>query len=161
MLAVTLNMIRKGDQSALLTVYSQEHGRISFLVFGAFSRKANKACYEPFTLVDISYTPQPNRDIQTLTSISLAYIPKDSTNVPRHCVRMYAAELVSEVIRYPEKDDALFGFLSSFAVQIDTAEDITTLPVAFRTQLAVLLGFDPSCPPFPTTQSEIILREIL
>lgn len=142
--AIVLSYRRHNDKSSILQVYSASVGRMALLVYG------NK--YHPQALdeVELTYDKQPNRDMQTLKTLSLhpsspsssssASSSSSSSSLTSHCIRLFVAEVLCSLFRHEMQDEQVYRFLQTTIEDIDHAPDPENAHLRFLLGVSQLLG---------------------
>lgn len=120
---------------------------MAYMVYGAGGKKRGEiyAATEPFSLVEIEATHAVGRDIQTLNSVSMKYVPKQTlTDFRRRAVSVFLAETVYRTMRHPEPDEVLFDFFASAVRGLDEASDPENFHLRFLLHYTRFLGIMPS-----------------
>lgn len=122
---IILHTVKYGDNSLILTVYTEKFGRQSFIVNSArSSRSRNKAGFlQPLFIVDLEIYLKKHRDLQRIKEIKLSSpflsIPFD---VVKTTQAMLIAEVLYKVIVEEEHNPEMFRFLESSLVFFDLME---------------------------------------
>ena len=144
---IVLGHTRFSDSSIIVRALSQQHGRISLMVYGFGGKSRSKlGAFHPMALLDVVYSYKPDRDIQKLTEYRPApNLVSCTADLRKSSILMFMAEVVGKSIREETEDDAQFEFIDT-SVQI--LEQIQTglqfFHLAFMVKLSRVLGFFPS-----------------
>ena len=98
--AIVLNITRYSDTGSVVHLYTADHGRMQFVVYG----NKLKGLLRPLNIIEYTSTRRNNAPTQmgTLSSASLLYTPKRLTiEVQRQCVAMFIAEVLASTLRHP------------------------------------------------------------
>lgn len=136
--AIVLSLIRHRDNAFLLRLYTRDQGLVQYLVYG----NRYRSYLRPLALVEVTSYLRPERDIQTLQSVSLRFIPKQLTeDIQRQCIAMLITETLIRVLRHPMADEAVFLYLESAVHELDTTDLLADFPYRFLCRLSELLGY--------------------
>jgi DNA repair protein RecO (recombination protein O) len=122
---IILHTVKYGDNSLIMTVYTEKFGRQSYIINSArSSRSKNKAgLLQPLFIVDLEVYLKTHRDLQRIKEIKLSSpflsIPFD---VVKSTQVMLIAEVLYKVIVEEEYNPELFRFLESSLVFFDLTE---------------------------------------
>ncbi len=144
---IILHTVKYGDNSLILTIYTEKFGRQSYMVNSARnSRSRNKAgLLQPLFIVDLEVYLKTNRDLQRIKEMKLTSpflsIPFD---VVKTTQAMLIAEVLYKVIVEEEHNPELFHFLESSLVFFDLMETgKTDFHIWFLSHLTEYLGILP------------------
>lgn len=147
--AVALRTVRHNDRSSIMTAYTAEAGRVSFLMpsgNGAESRR-RRALTMPLSLFEAVADVRPGRDIHTLRDLRpMAGIVVDpASNAVRATVAMFVAEVLGIVTREGDADHALWTLIVDTATSLSRASGrcLANFPHAFLVRLADVVGIAP------------------
>ncbi|MCQ2345478.1 MAG: recombination protein O N-terminal domain-containing protein [Paludibacteraceae bacterium] len=136
--AIVLGMTQHSDNSSVVSLYTRENGRMQYVVYG----HKWKSTLALLNIVEITTKQLPNREIGTLQTVALNYIPHQlPSDVRRQCIAMFIAEALIHTLRLPLADLALYDYLRDFIIRLDTSEQIETLPNEFMIRFSELLGY--------------------
>lgn len=146
--AIVLSLQKHSDKASILHTYTRAYGRMNFIVYGAGSRRKSAAQFAPLSVVELSFDLQPTREIQTLSDISLRFIPQHD-DMLRQCLRMYVAEVIYRCIHHPLMDEQVYDYVDQVARDIDTSSVVAGddesrlvhLVQEFTQHLSELLGY--------------------
>lgn len=146
--AIILNAKKYSDKAIIVTVYSMQFGRTSYLVYGMNNKKSSfrPAFSQALTLVDIDVVHSPKKDIQSIKDIRIAH---PFSGIPFHPVRNSLALFVSEIIyrtlQHSEPDEDLYQFLESSITELDVCSSgLANFHLVFLLKLSRYLGFVPN-----------------
>lgn len=137
--AIVLNTTRYSDTGSIVHLYTAEHGRMQYVVYG----NKLKGFLRPLNIIDFTYTRRNNAPTQigTLSSASLLYTPKRITiDIQRQCVAMFIAEILASTLRHPMSDKPLYDWLCKVIQHLDQDDEISNLHLQFMINYASLLG---------------------
>jgi len=144
---IVVQQVRYSDTSLIVKIYTESSGMVSFMVRGAFKQGARfrPALFMPLNLIEIVYTPKPNKDLQFLDDLSIyQHLLQLRTNMQKNAIVLYVSELLGKTIREHEVNPALFGFLFSSVQWLELVEgDFRDFHLYFSLELTRFLGFYP------------------
>ena len=145
---IVLHSLKYGDTGLITTIYTELHGRLSFMMQGTHGKKsAVKAnLLRQFSLLEMEVDFKAGRDLQRVKELkihtpfqSIPYEIAKSTQV------LFLAELLNKVLREEEAHPELFEFIFSSLLIFDLMEDgIGNFHLIFLLQLTRFLGFAPT-----------------
>jgi DNA repair protein RecO (recombination protein O) len=146
---IILHSLKYGDSSTIITVYTLEFGRVSYLVHGVNRKKSatRSAFFQPLSLVNMEVTHQPAKELQYIKEIRLKYV---FTSIPynqiKNSIALFLAEVLYRTLRRIEVDERLYYFIESSIQTLDTCTvSMSNFHLIFLLKLSRYLGFEPNC----------------
>ena len=137
--AIVLNIARYSDTGSIVHLYTAEHGRMQYAVYG----NKLKGVLRPLSVIEYTSTRRNNAPTQmgTLSSASLLYpLQRLTIDVQRQCVAMFVAEVLASTLRHPMSDQPLYEWLCEVIQHLDQDEEISNLHLRFLLDYATYLG---------------------
>lgn len=137
--AIVLNITRYSDTGSIVHLYTAEHGRMQYAVYG----NKLKGVLRPLSIIEYTSTRRNNAPTQigTLSSASLLYpIQRLTIDVQRQCVAMFVAEVLASTLRHPMTDQPLYEWLCEVIQHLDQDAEISNLHLRFLLDYATYLG---------------------
>lgn len=137
--AIVLNIARYSDTGSIVHLYTAEHGRMQYAVYG----NKLKGVLRPLSIIEYTSTRRNNAPTQigTLSSASLLYpLQRLTIDVQRQCVAMFVAEVLASTLRHPMSDQPLYDWLCEVIQHLDKDEEISNLHLRFLLDYATYLG---------------------
>ncbi len=144
---ILLHSIRYGENSLIVTLYTEQFGRQAFMVQSAKGKKArNKtSLLQPLFLLDLIVYYKQSREIQRIkefktyeTFRSIPFEIKKSTQA------LFLAEILYKLLREEESNPALFHFCEEALLFLDrTDQGIANFHLYFLSRLTGFLGILP------------------
>lgn len=145
---IILHQIKYSDSQSIVSIYTREFGRMSYMVRGTNRKKSitRPALLQPLSIVEIDVTHNPKKDIQNIRDIRVAVpfyqIPYDPV---KNCLALFMAEVLHKTLKHSESDEDLYNFIENSVSQLDRCEKgIGNFHLVFMTGLARQLGFAPN-----------------
>ncbi len=143
--AVILSMLPYRESSAIVTLYTNEYGRVNGIAKGVRKRSKNSLPLERGFLIDLILYIKQGRDLHTLADINICdYYPGIRGDLYNTAIRDAAFELLLKSVMASESHPELFSLLQQFLLSLQTT-DITENRFAllwnFYMKTAELLGF--------------------
>lgn len=141
--AIILRVIDYQESSKILTVLSEEHGKIALIAKGAKKPK-NKltGILEIGAVLDVVYYYKQSRGVQTLTEASIHYSTDSFRKDFERAAILYSTlELLSQLLHEHEVNEPIFTFALNFIEWLGDAEE--TYPSVFpyvQIRLAEITG---------------------
>jgi len=147
-IGIVLHSIKHTDSSTIITVYTQQFGRVSYMVHGANKKKSvvRSALLQPLSIVEMDVLHTPGRDIQRIKDIRMEHLFSSIPFDPlKNSLALFISEILYRTLRQTEPDDSLFLFLENSIQQLDyCAAGIANFHLVFLLKLTRYLGFEPN-----------------
>ena len=137
--AIVLNITRYSDTGSIVHLYTAEHGRMQYAVYG----NKLKGVLRPLSIIEYTSTRRNNAPTQMgiLSSASLLYpLQRLTIDVQRQCVAMFVAEVLASTLRHPMSDQPLYEWLCEVIQHLDQDEEISNWHLRFLLDYATHLG---------------------
>lgn len=146
--AIVLRTIPYSDKASIATLYTREYGLVAYMVYGLNSKKSSvrSSCFIPLSIIDITASHYPNRNIQQLKEAKVCHSLADIHCHPlKNALAMFIAELLFKSLKYPESEANLYDFLQDAILKLDGQQSsVANFHLVFMTQLSFFLGFSPN-----------------
>ena len=146
--AIVLSHKKIRDNAVLLTLYTEELGRESFLLYGAGSKRGGKgfSLLHPLSLLSVEATLKNGKELNVIKEIKCLHPLLDSISNPyKSSILFFLAEMLTNVLRTNESDKLLFQFLQESVLCLNDMErGVCNFHIAFLVRLASLMGFSPN-----------------
>lgn len=146
--AIVLNAIKFQDTSLIVKCYTKE-GIKSYLLKGILSKntkskKLKTAFFQVFTLLDI-VANHNNKGKLNYIKEAQVYYPFHSlnTNIYKSSIVIFLAEILTNVLREEEENIALFNYLETSFIYLETHNETKNFHLLFLLNLTKYLGFFP------------------
>jgi DNA repair protein RecO (recombination protein O) len=147
---IVLHTLKYGDSSLIVTLYTEQFGRLSCIINATRGAKArNKsAVIQPLFLLELEIYLKKSRELQRVKELKLCRpyvsIPYD---VGKSGQVLFLAELLFKIIREEEANPDLFSFLEETLFYLDSLkEGSVNFHVWFLAHLTGLAGIYPDLP---------------
>lgn len=149
--AIVLHRQPYTDKGHVVHLYTQSDGRMAVLAHCGKHTTTRAALIQPLQLLDLIIDVQPHRNVQYIRESRPATIFRTIGNRPEtNAVALFLAEVLYRTLRLPQADTALFNFLYSSILYLDTHDNIANFHLVFLMKLAHHLGFFPNLSQFDT-----------
>lgn len=145
---IILHSIKYSDSSTIITVYTSQFGRVSYMVHGINKKKSvcRAAYLQPLSIVEMDVVHASGKDIQRIKDIRVLYpfagIPFDPI---KNAIALFLSEMLFRTLRQAEPDEKLFLFLENSIQQLDCCEaGISNFHLVFLVKMTRYLGFEPN-----------------
>lgn len=147
--AFVLRRIRYGESSLIVSLFSDERGKLSVIAKGARSNKSKSgmaSVLEPLNLIEAEVYFKATREIQL---IGKADIIADFSGIKSDLDRMETAAKIlrtlDSLIHSDEPNHAVWKAFEDTLRRIDisTAENLQSISLAFKARILSALGYEP------------------
>jgi len=120
--AIVLNHLRYGDNSLIVDLYTENMGRQTIFVKGAFNKKSpvRSAFFQPLHIIETDLHHRANRQMQRISNVQMYYpfqnIPCDPK---KSCIALFIAEILYKTLKEEETNKELFVFLLNTIQTLD------------------------------------------
>ena len=144
--AIALGRVRYSDRHDIISFYSLERGRITFLHPTPTSGRKRRAMpVMPLSLVEINANIHQNREIQQPGKISLTHPLSGIYMDPlKNCMAIFLGDFLNRLLREASRDKAMWEFLKYSVLEFERARRGTpNFHIAFPTMLSRYAGIMP------------------
>ena len=145
---IILHTTKYSDSATIATVYTQQFGRMAYLVYGVNKKKSacRAALLQPLSIVEIEAKHTPGKDIQQVSEMRMKH---QFTGIPfnpiKNSLALFLNEVLFKTLRQTEPDENIFLFLENSILQLDYCETgIQNFHLVFLQKLTRYLGFEPN-----------------
>ncbi len=143
---IVLHQIKYGDSSRIVHIYTENYGRLVFMVKG-FGKKSRfkRAFFQPLTLLDLDIYFKPDRNLQQIKEVHINYpFLTISGNIQKTSITLFLSEVLSKTIPEEESNPDLFKYLFDAIRYLDEKENISgNFHLFFLVRLTRFLGISP------------------
>jgi DNA repair protein RecO (recombination protein O) len=143
--AVVLKSVDYQESSKIITVLSEQHGKIALIARGAKLPKSKLAgLIEIGNILDVVYYYKPTRGVQSLTEASIHYASYAfRADIERASILYATLELITQLVHENEVNEAIFAFAEKFIAWLGDID--AAVPAIFcyvQIRCAELAGFN-------------------
>ena len=145
---IILHTLKYSDLATIVTVYTRQFGRASYMAYGANKKKAvcRSAILQPLSIVELDAVHSPAKEIQRIkemrATVSFSEIPFHPV---KNSIALFLSETLFRTLRQSEPDEELFQFLTNSIQLLDCCKDgIANFHLVFLTKLTRYLGCAPN-----------------
>ena len=147
--AIVLNAIKFQDTSLIVKCYTQK-GIKSYLLKGILKSKKGKlkpAHFQIFTLLDIVANHNSKGTLNYIREASVYHsFHNISTDIYKISIAIFLSEILTNVLKEEEENLALYQYLETALIWLDTHHKIANFHLLFLLNLTKYLGFYPDKP---------------
>ncbi len=142
--AIVLSQRDYGEADRIVILFTQNHGKLSFLAKGVRKPKSRKrGNLEVFNLIKFSGT-KPMEGLGMITEVDIVEnFPQLRTDLKKMAVGYFLLETIQKITRDDEKHEIVFGLLHKYLYLICETDNIGALRKSFITEVLIELGFWP------------------
>ena len=145
--AIVINSIKYGDTSLITTCYTQKGGKKTYLLKGILKSKKSKfksAYFQPLMQLNLIANHNNKGTLNSIREVTVQNV-YDSiyTDIKKQSIALFLAEIVHFSIREEEQNNALYQYLETSFVWLDTHDNISNFHLLFLLNLTKFLGFYP------------------
>jgi len=145
--AIVLSKLRYKDHDLIVRCYTEKFGVRSYLLKNIFKTKKGKfkpAYFQLLTVLEIQAEHRDRRSLQYLMDIKLHCNYKSlHTNVIKSAIVMFLSEVLTNILKEEEENQALYNFLETSLIWFDENKTNTNFHLIFLIELTKYLGFYP------------------
>jgi DNA repair protein RecO (recombination protein O) len=145
--AIVLRHVKYGESSIIVTLYTEDHGRISCMVSGVRTKKPKfpPTLFQPLTLLDVDFYHRPSRDVQRIKDVVCCiHYRTVPFNYSKNAIALFLAEVLYLSLREEESNRPLFSYIFNALQLLDAEEEvISSFHHWFMLHLTRYLGFFP------------------
>ncbi len=144
---IALRTIKYSERHSILSAYSLELGRISFLIPAGAGREAvrRRALMMPLGTFECIGDIRQGRDIHTMREPRATKVQHGIHSHPvKGAIALFIAEVLSAVLRENQEDLALYAFLEYAIEKLNsTGDSVSNFHICFLYRLGRFIGIEP------------------
>jgi DNA repair protein RecO (recombination protein O) len=144
---IVFHTTRYADTSAVVKIFTEEFGLMSFLVKGLYSRKSHlrSAMFGHLTLLDLVVDRREHKLLHFIREINVnSLLPDFRESMSRSAVLLYINEMLYKCVKEEECNRPLFEFILAALQQLGNKElPLQAFHLLFMLKLTRFLGFSP------------------
>ena len=144
---IVFNHIKYSESSIITTIYTEKHGRLTFIVNNARTSKSKIKVniFQPLVLINFDYYYNKKKDIHRIKEIQInnpfISIP---FNIYKCTIIIFLAEILEKAIKEEEPNKDLFEFIYDSVISLDSIEEkFSDFHIKFLIRITKFLGFYP------------------
>lgn len=145
---IVLNTINYNDKYLLASVYTDQFGRVTYMVpkSKGKSSKIKKSLFSPLALLEMETEHQASRDIQRIREVQIiSPLYSISGNMIKTSVALFLSEFLSRVLRDTDEYPIIFQYLKdSIQILEESEKGLANFHLVFVLKLTRFLGFYPN-----------------
>lgn len=145
--AVVLHKTKYSDSASIVTLYTEQFGRIACMVRGINSKRSvtKSAFFQPLSVLELDLNYNPGKEIHSIKDIRVSFPVYELSSDPvKNAVALFVAEVLFRSLKLSVSDERLFLFLAQSVEVLDCTHDITAnFHLVFLYKLSRYIGFEP------------------
>jgi DNA repair protein RecO (recombination protein O) len=145
--AIVISSIKYQEKSLIVKCFTLSDGLKSYFVRDAFSsRKSNQkiAYFQPFSILEIEAIHKNKGTLENFKEIKLATPFQTIHNtITKSTIVLFLSEMMHYSIHEEEENEALFTYLETALLWLDTHDEIVNFHLIFLLEATKYLGFYP------------------
>jgi DNA repair protein RecO (recombination protein O) len=145
--AIVISSIKYQEKSLIVKCFTLSDGLKSYFVRDAFSsRKSNQkiAYFQPFSILEIEAIHKNKGTLENFKEIKLATPFQTIHNtITKSTIVLFLSEMMHYSIHEEEENEALFTYLETALLWLDTHDEIANFHLIFLLEATKYLGFYP------------------
>lgn len=145
--AVVLHKTRYSDSASIVTLYTEQFGRVSCMVRGIHSKRSavKSAFFQPLSVLELDMSFQPGKELHTIKDIRISFPVYELSSDPlKNAIALFLSEVLYRSLKISITDERLFLFLVQSVEVLDCTHDVTAnFHLVFLYKLTRYLGFEP------------------
>ena len=145
---IILHNLPYSDKYRIITMYTEQFGRIAYMVSNARNNKSRlpHSLLQPLSALELEVEHLNNRELQRIKELKSGYeIAQLHYHPVKNAIALFLAEFLYRVIQEKEANHALFDYLWRSIHWLEIADaGIANFHLTFLLQLSVLLGIRPT-----------------
>lgn len=149
---IVLHVLRYSDKNSIAHIFTDRHGRMSFLLPQGATKNARmrNALFMPLSLIEFEAKIIPGKDIHTFRDArNVSVLTGIYSNPAKSAIAMFMSELLTRSIQESEENTNLFRFIKTSIELLNTSHNgIANFHIWFLYNLGVFLGIQPDVETF-------------
>lgn len=142
---IVLHQLKYGESSLVVSMYTKDFGRLSFMVNGTKGKKAKfrSSLFMPLTILELDIYYKKTRELQRISEARI-HVPYKSlqSSILKSTVSLFLAEILYKTLQEQEPNFPLYDFLWHSLQYFDLLEKrFSDFHLVFLTNFSRFLGF--------------------
>lgn len=145
--AIVLNTIKYGDTSLIATCYTEKCGIKSYMLRGVLKAKKAKiktAYFQPLMQLNLTANHNNKGSLNSLRDVEVVHFYNSIyVSIKKQTIALFLSEILSQSVKEEEYNSALYTYLETSFLWLDTHDEISNFHLLFLLNLTKFLGFYP------------------
>jgi len=146
--AIVLNTINYNDKYMLASLYTEQFGRVTYMVSKSKSKtsRIKKSVFTPLTILDMETDHRPSREIQRIREVEILHpLYSVSGNIIKTSIALFLSEFLTRILKDTDEYLIIFKYLSdSIQILEESDRGLANFHLVFILKLTRFLGFYPN-----------------
>lgn len=149
--AIVLSARRYQDSDLIVTCYTRDFGRTTYILKSVLKSKKGKlrpAFFQPFTILELEANHKDSRALQYIREAKIKF-PMNTlhSNQVKRTIVLFLSEILFAVLKEEEKREELYDFIETAINWFETHDTYASFHLVFMLELTKYLGFYPDIDP--------------
>ncbi|MDV6169534.1 DNA repair protein RecO [Flavobacterium sp. DG1-102-2] len=145
--AIVLSALRYQEKSLIVKCFTESDGLKSYYVRDAFSSKKNSqktVYFRPLTILELEASHKNKGTLEYFKEVRIAHPYFTlNTDIVKTSISIFVAEMLHHCIKEEEKNDALYSFLETALLWLDSHGEVANFHLILLLEVSKFLGFYP------------------
>jgi len=145
---IVLHCLQYNDKYLIVSVYTEDFGRVSYMVSNTYNRKSKipRSLLQPLSILEMEVEHLNNRDLQRIKEVKSFYAVSQLHYHPvKNAISLFLSEVLYRIIQEKEANYPLFDYLCRSIKWLGIADEgIANFHLAFLLQLSAYIGIHPN-----------------
>ncbi len=145
--SIVLSGLKYGETSLIVKCFTKTEGIKSYMLKGILKAKKGKlkaAYFQPLTQLQLTASHNHKNTLNSIKEVQVLHPYKTIyTSVVKQSIVLFLSEVLSNIIREEEENEALYSYLEAGLIWLDTHDSIANFHLLFLLNLSKFLGFYP------------------
>ena len=146
--AIVISVLKYGDTSLIVKCFTFEDGIRSYMIRGVLKSKKGKlkkAYFQPLTQLLIQANHNNKNALNSIKEVQVIHpYMHIYTSIVKQTIVLFLSEILSNIIKEEEKNEALYTYIETSLIWLDTQDTVANFHLLFLLNLSKFLGFYPN-----------------
>lgn len=146
--AVVLNTLKYGESQLIVDLFTESHGRLSFMLQMPRSRRSalRPSLFQPLSILSVVMDYRPTRRLNRIREAQAAFpfvsLPFDARKLS---IALFLAEFTSYATRSEQRNERMYAFVENSVRWLDACSgDFANFHIIYMLHLTRFVGFFPN-----------------
>jgi DNA repair protein RecO (recombination protein O) len=142
---IVIHSLKYGDTSAIVRVFTPEHGLVSLLYKAAYRKGKAKGVLQPLNIVEVVFIKKEDKSLFVGKEVGLNYPYKSvNTDFLKNSIGIFISEFLQKVLKTEETDPQTYFFVKNSLQKFDEYPFTPFFHLWFLSNFLKLAGFAPA-----------------
>ncbi|NDW09510.1 DNA repair protein RecO [Dysgonomonas sp. 520] len=151
---IVLNTINYNDKYILVQVYTEQFGRVTYMVSKAKSKssKFHRSFFSPLTVLNMEVEHQTSRSIQRIKECRIEFTQNSiAYDMTKTSIVFFLSEFLSKILKEADENPPLYKYLRYSLEMLESSnKSVANFHLVFMLKLTRFLGFYPNLESYAT-----------